>query len=141
MVMSMKSYPSPMGSILEFEHDLDELFGAVCQRPATMAPLPRIDVASFDDRTEILAEVPGVRKEDLNITVEGNALTLAGKRNAPPVVEGWAKREIRSGEFTRSMALPHPVDLESVSAELANGVLRIVLPKAEEVRPKSVEIK
>ena len=90
----------------------------------------------------IVAELPGVAKEDIAVTFERNILTLSGERKAVQIPENVRvllhEQKVRS--FRRSMRIPHEVDRSSISASLENGLLRIVLPKAQEARPKQIEI-
>ncbi len=141
MVMRVQ-HMYPLRSIVDFEQNIDSLFDAFYSLPAAAGSGPRIDVAGYEDRTEVFAELPGVRKDDLVITVKDGVLTLKGKRNAPPIPEGATRvqGEIPAGEFARAFQLPHPVKLDGIAATLSDGILHVVLPKAEEARPKTVKI-
>lgn len=110
--------------------------------PAVSAQ-PAIDIAENENESLILAEVPGVKKEDISISVENGWLTLKGERKPTDVsnVKRVLHREIEIEPFTRSIKLPHLIDVNNISAELENGILRISLPKAEEVRSRTIEIK
>ena len=88
-------------------------------------------------------DLPGVGKEDLNLSVENNVLTLSGSRE-----RGWDHESITNsraerafGKFQRSFALPQSVDANKVEARLEHGVLNIFVPKAEEAKPKTINIK
>ena len=102
---------------------------------------PEVDVRSNDDRITFSFDVPGVKKEDLEITLEKGVLTVKGSRKFEP---GSPKEQLllgRSyGSFTRSFTLPDYVDEQSLSAKLADGVLFIELPKAPKARPRRIEI-
>jgi HSP20 family protein len=104
---------------------------------------PAIDVAENENESLIVAEVPGVKKEDISISVENGWLTLKGERKAPGTddVKRILHREIEYVPFSRSVKLPHAVNMNGISAELTNGILKISLPKAEEVRSRTIEIK
>ncbi len=104
---------------------------------------PAIDVIENENESFIVAELPGVKKEDVKISIEDGVLTIKGERKQPAIADltRVLHREIGYDPLTRSVSLPHPVDVERVSAELTNGVLRISLPKAEELRPRTIEIK
>jgi HSP20 family protein len=81
--------------------------------------------------------------EDLDINLEGETLTLQGKRNYAGIEgEGlsYHRREIESGSFNRAIALPLKVDVEAVGATLVNGILTITLPKAVEARPRQINV-
>jgi HSP20 family protein len=104
---------------------------------------PVMDVAEYENESVILVELPGVKKEDIAISVENGWLTLKGERKLNPAAE--IKRvlhcEIEPHAFARTIKLPHVVDVNAISAELENGLLRITLPKADEVRPRTIAVK
>ncbi len=104
---------------------------------------PAIDVTENENQSTIVAELPGVKKEDISLTVEDGWLTLKGERKSsePSDVTKILHREIAHRPFSRSIKLPHEVNVSEVSASLENGILRITLPKAEAVRPRAIEIK
>lgn len=104
---------------------------------------PAIDVIENENESLIVAEMPGVKKEDVNLSVENGVLTIKGERKATeiPDVTKVLHREIEYEPFSRTIKLPHPVDVAKISAELTNGILKISLPKAEEIRPRTIEIK
>ncbi len=109
----------------------------------TTSSEPAIDVVEDENETVIVAELPGVNKEDVNISVENGWLTLSGERkgSVPSDVKKVLHSEIAYQPFSRSIKLPHQVNVSEVSAELINGILKISLPKAEEIRPRSIQIK
>jgi HSP20 family protein len=87
------------------------------------------------------AEVPGLKAEDLDISVVGNQLTVKGRREAVAVDGGTYHRRERSvGEFVRTVTLPSEIDADKVEATLADGVLKISLPKAEAAKPRKVNV-
>jgi len=104
---------------------------------------PAVDVAENENQSIIVAEVPGVKKEDISISVENGWLTVKGERKAVNTedVKRVLHREIAYEPFQRSIKLPHQVNVNQISAELQDGILKISLPKAEEVRPRTIEIK
>lgn len=104
---------------------------------------PAIDVAENDAATVVVAELPGVKKEDVTIKFENNVLTISGERK-PYEIPQDARillNEMRVRKFTRSLEIPHDVDGEKITAELNNGILRVTLPKAEVARTRTIEIK
>lgn len=103
---------------------------------------PAIDVAEHENEFVLLAEMPGVKKEDLKLTVENNALTLSGMRKPYEVPQDARVllNEVRVREFSRSIEFPSDVEVDKIAAELQNGLLRVVLPKAEEAKPKQIEV-
>jgi HSP20 family protein len=101
-----------------------------------------VDIAEQGDESIVVAELPGVRKEDLKISIQDGQLTISGERRQHQLPENssWLRNEAWSGEFSRTIQLPHEVKEDGVSAELKNGILRIVLPKAEEVRAREIKV-
>lgn len=104
---------------------------------------PAIDVAESENDSVIVVELPGVKKEDIKISVENGWLTVDGERKASenPEITRVLHREIEYKPFARSIKLPHRVDTNNIVAKLENGLLKISLPKAEDVRPRTIEIK
>lgn len=107
------------------------------------ALIPAIDVSENDNEYRIKAEIPGVRKEDLNVSVQDGVLTInaESKYEEEEKKEGRIiRQERRYGRFVRSMRLGKDVDASSVKADYKDGVLEIVLPKVEEVKPKKIDV-
>jgi HSP20 family protein len=108
----------------------------------TPGSFPALNVWSDDDAVHVEAEVPGLRLEQLELTIAGDQLTLAGER--PEVLEPGVTRhrsERAVGRFSRTLTLPFPIEPSRVDARLVDGVLAVDLPKAQAVRPVKVEIK
>lgn len=103
---------------------------------------PPMNISDGNDEIVLIAELPGVRKEDLHLKVDNGLLTVSGERKTTATPEGveWLRNEIRTGTFSRVIELPRQVRTDQISAELSNGILRIVLPKAEEAKPREVRI-
>jgi len=102
---------------------------------------PGINVFRRGEDLVAVAELPGVRKDDLTVEVKGNELHIAGRR--PPVYGDDVtvhRRERRSGEFARSLSLPVEIDADRVRAQFRDGNLAVILPRAERERPKQVHI-
>lgn len=123
--------------------DADSLFDNLltgAARPGSV--FPAVDMAEYDSESVLVAEMPGVRKEDLKLAVNDGVLTISGERKGHELPENssWLRNEIESGKFTRSVQLPHDINADGISAELTNGVLRVVLPKAEEIRPREIKV-
>jgi HSP20 family protein len=103
---------------------------------------PRVDVLETDEAYQIAAELPGVRKEDVEITVENNVLSLKGDRKFEKEVNKGSYHRIERlyGSFARSFTLPSRVAQDRVEAKFDNGVLMLTIPKVAEARPKKIEI-
>ena len=104
-----------------------------------------LDVYATENEVVILAAVPGMRPEELEVTAFQNTITLSGK--VADVAESeeakgatWYLRELWSGQFRRSLTLPFAVDPDKAQATFEHGVVRIVLPKAEQAKPKKIAI-
>jgi HSP20 family protein len=107
---------------------------------------PRVDISEDDKNIYLHAELPGIAKEDVKVSVnEERILTLKGEKNRKETVENknFVRIERNYGSFTRSFVLPENVNFEAVEAKFENGVLEVTLPKIAPVKPKevSVEIK
>ncbi|MBP1656327.1 MAG: heat-shock protein Hsp20 [Bacteroidetes bacterium] len=125
--------------------DLESVFGAIpSQAYASRASrLPLMNLAEGENESVLTVELPGVNKEDVKISLEGGLLTVTGERKAQGIPEGarWLRSESINGKFVRTLELPHPVDPKTITAELKNGILSVVLPKAEEARPREITIR
>ena len=109
----------------------------------TQPVFPAVNVWQGDEAVAITAELPGVDPADIDISVKENVLTLSGERNAPEVPEGarWHRSERGFGRFARSVRLPFVAAEDKVEARMTNGVLRIVIGRPEEDKPRKIEIK
>lgn len=104
---------------------------------------PQVDIFENKDQIVLEAELPGMKAEDVNISIENNVLTLYGERKFEKKDEqdNFHRVERSYGSFTRSFTLPPTVSSESADAEFENGVLRLTLAKREEAKPRRIEIK
>ena len=105
-----------------------------------MAALP-LDVYSTANELVIKASVSGVEPGDVEITIEGDRLTIKGETSAPLENVEYHIQERRSGPFGRTLTLNVPVEADSAEATFQNGELTLIIPKAEEVRPKVIKVK
>jgi HSP20 family protein len=103
---------------------------------------PAVDIYEDEHNLVLKLEVPGVNEEDLDISLENNALTVKGERKfeKEEKEENFHRIERRFGAFTRSFRLPNTVDSESVSANYDKGVLKLTLAKRAEAKPKQIKI-
>jgi HSP20 family protein len=104
---------------------------------------PAINVWSNGDNVIVTSEIPGVDPAEIEISVEGESLTVSGSRTPEELKEGetYHRQEIAYGHFRRNVRLPFRVDSSKVEARHENGVLTIALPRIEEDKPKKIEIK
>ena len=105
--------------------------------------LPAVDIGENDHGYEVLVELPGIKKDDVKITVANDVLTIKGEKKLEK--ETKAKNVHRSercyGSFQRSFVLPTMVQSEKIEASYNDGILTIMLPKMEEAKPKQIEVK
>jgi HSP20 family protein len=103
---------------------------------------PAVDIYETADTIVMKAELPGVAREDIQIQIDGNTLTLKGERRFARDVqeESYLRIERAYGSFHRSFALPATVQQENVRAVLKDGVLELMLPKAEDSKPKRISV-
>ena len=102
-----------------------------------------IDLAETENEFVVKAELPGVKPEDVQVTVQGATLTIRGQSAAEDEQQGtyWHVRERRSGTFHRSVTLPMPVNADQAQAQFEHGILTLTLPKAEEAKPKQIKLR
>ena len=118
-------------------------FGKNWEAPlSTTAWNPSVDIFENDNEVVIKAELPGMNAKDIELRLENNVLMLKGERHFEKEAkeENYHRIEREYGSFSRSFALPTAVDSERVTAEYKDGVLKIVLPKREETKPKPIKI-
>ena len=129
-------------------HDgMNRLFGDIYLRDDEVsAPgrwVPPVDIYETDGHDLVIkAELPDMAREDIEVTVEHNTLTLAGERKRPAEVkeEQFRRVERRYGAFARTFTLPNTVDASKVGAEYRNGVLTVKLPFREDAKPRTITV-
>ena len=104
---------------------------------------PLVDVHQTDDDIVVTVSLPGIKPEDVNVTLTGRTLTVSGELKSTEQVEReqYVYRERRMGSFNREIRLPVRVEGDKAEATFENGLLRLSFPKAEESKPRSIEIK
>lgn len=104
---------------------------------------PPVDVFEDRDAVVLKAELPGMKKEDIDVRVENNVLTLQGERKREKELNenGYSRTERVYGTFCRSFSLPATVDVKKIDASYKDGVLEVTLPKVEEAKPKQIDVK
>jgi HSP20 family protein len=139
----------PFREVSRLRNEMDRLWddyfgpGRRALRPLEEAWLPLVDVSETGDKIAVKAEIPGMEAKDIEISMVGDTLTLKGEKKAEreEKEENYHMVERSYGSFSRTMKLPATVDPDGVEATYKNGVLTVVLPKKEEVKPKAIEIK
>lgn len=132
------------------DDDFDQMFEGFL-RPMQVAGdsarrdlVPVVEVSETDDRYVVRAEMPGVRKEDIDVNLEDGILTISAEtRSETEAREGERviRQERRFGKYLRSLRLGTDVDAKAVNAVYRDGVLELTLPKVEETKPKKIEVK
>lgn len=138
----------PFRELRNLQDEMTRLFTGV--RPASFnreemtngAWAPSVDIFEDKDRLILEAELPGMNRDDFEISVENNVFTLRGERKFEKKAEGdnYHRIERSYGSFTRSFTLPQTITADGATAEFENGVLRVALPKREETKARKIEI-
>lgn len=138
----------PFRDVLRLRDAIDRLFEESFLRPrgewfAPLREAPALDMYETDGALAVEVPLPGVKPEEVTVTVTGNTLTIKGEKRAREEVkeENYYRREVHYGAFARSLSLPANVDTEKAEAKFENGVLTITFPKVAEAQPKRIEVK
>lgn len=138
-------FRDPLSEVTRLKKEMDRLFAGFAgsgSYTATSGVFPAVNIGEDGDKIFIQAELPGTRRDDLDISIEGATVTLSGERKTDGAGNvGYHRRERRSGTFRKAITLPYEVNAEGVEAAFKDGVLRMVLPKAEHAKPKKIAIK
>ena len=141
-MVRFEPFPRPFSLLEEVEQMANEIFNG---RRSTFGSgiTHSVDVYREEDSLVVKAELPGIKKKDLDISLEDDVLTIKAKKKHEEVKEDSDHyiSERHFGEFTRRMTMPFPVDTENISATFKNGLLEMRLPKSEEAGKKRIEIK
>jgi HSP20 family protein len=144
--MTLVRRTSPLGELVSLRQAMDRLFEDSFVRPRFGGPgegatMP-LDITSSADSLQIDASLPGIRPEDVEITVEDGTLTIrAESRSEQERTEGEVLiSEIRRGSVSRAVALPTGLEAHKATATFDNGVLRLTIPKAEAIKPRQIRI-
>lgn len=145
--MSITRY-DPFRDLRSLQEEVNRLFSTNLSRSyadegiARGAWMPNVDIYENKDQIVLEAELPGMNREDFEITVENSVLTLRGERRFEKrdETDNYHRVERAYGTFARSFTLPPTVSSENATAEYKNGVLRVVLQKREEVKARRIEI-
>ena len=141
----------PFRELDELQTRLSALFGRAPGRKngskdealAVAEWAPVVDIVEDENEYLIKAELPEVKKEEVKVTVQDDVLTISGERMFEKEEKGrkYHRMERAYGSFARSFTLPEDADGEKVAAEFKDGVLKVHLPKSEQAKPKSIEVK
>jgi HSP20 family protein len=138
----------PFRDLMTLREAMDRLFEESFVRPRRewLAPAEgtlALDMYETEDSVVVKSAVPGVKPDDIDITVSGNTLSISGEAKSEEEVteENYIRRERRYGSFSRSIALPEGLDAEKADATFEDGLLTLTIPKAPEAKAKVIKIK
>ena len=140
---------NPVRDLWQIRDEMDKLFNHFSSRAYDGEEMPevdwspRVDIVENKDKFILKAELPGMRKEDIKVTMQDNVLTLKGEKITQ---ERGEKEDIhllerKFGKFVRSFRLNDAINSKKIDASFSDGILTLELPKAEEAKPKEIEIK
>lgn len=111
--------------------------------PAAAEWMPAVDIEDKADKVVVRADVPGVKPEDIKVTMENGVLALSGERNSESEEKGkdFTRVERTYGKFFRSFTLPQAAEADKISATAKDGVLEVVVPKSARAQPRQIEVK
>lgn len=145
---------SPLGSLFsfdEFDHFFDDFLSRRWPRVldfnvSTLAEssFPRVDIIDHDNNIEVQAALPGVKKEDVEVSIKNQTITIRAsskEEKKEETKDKYFRREISRGEFQRILALPDNVDDEKATATFKEGILTVSIPKTEISKRKNIDIK
>lgn len=136
---------NPIDDLFDIQENINRIFGNYLSARGSakvIGWMPAVDITESDSEYVIKADIPGMKKEDIKISLENNTLTISGERKEEKEEKGknYVKKEKNYGSFMRSFALPHTVDAKGIKATYKDGVLSINVPKTEEAKPKEIKI-
>jgi HSP20 family protein len=136
----------PIEELERMRSQIERIFTDLSQRTfgeSTAGVFPLVNLTENTDNYYIRAELPGIKSEDLDMSITGDTFSITGERKIPE--EGsdakYHRREREAGKFSRIIKMPSLVQADKVEAETRDGVLTVILPKAEEAKPKQITIK
>jgi HSP20 family protein len=145
--MTLVRRPSPFGELMTLRQVMDRLIDDDFRPSRWLSggldgPALPLDVTTTTESLTIEAALPGIKPEDVDITVENGTVTISGRTADERKAEegSYVVQEIRRGSFSRSVALPNGLEPDKASATFENGILRLEIPKAEQVKPRQIRI-
>ncbi|MEY2562511.1 MAG: hypothetical protein QOH88_704 [Verrucomicrobiota bacterium] len=151
--MSLIRYQTPNSAMLpsldrwtNLRNDLDTLLelpflSGLGRQPQLFSGwTPALDLYQNNDNIVAVVELPGMRKEEIEISLQDGLLIISGERKDEKMADGVARTERFVGKFRRSVTLPTRVDVNKVNATYKDGILTVTLPKAEDAKPKQIQI-
>lgn len=145
MAREVTRHPLPAASAPLWQDDFNRMvrqFFGDADAPLAGAFSPALDVEENDDGFTLHVELPGVKADDVDVSIEENVLTIAGQRDfyADKNADGFRRIERRFGTFHRAIRLPDRVDPSAIQANYKDGLLTVSVPKAEESKPRKIQV-
>ena len=142
LVPVKRSATFPWAGFSDLEQQFDRLFGPAMTASRTGNWMPPVDIHETDDAYVLEADLPGMTKDDISLTVLEDRITLTGtrKREKKHEERGYSRYERSEGSFERSFRIQGGIDADKVEAQFVNGVLTVKLPKPEEQKPRQIEV-
>lgn len=138
----------PFRDFMTLREAMDRLFEESFVRPRREWPSPvegtlALDMYETEDAVVVKTAVPGVKSDDIDITISGNTLSISGETKVEEEVkeDNYIRRERRYGSFSRSVVLPESVNPDEAEASFEDGILTLSIPKAPEAKPKVIKVK
>lgn len=130
----------PLMPVRRMQREMDRLLGSGLRE--LTSEFPSMNIWTSGDDVVVTAEVPGLKSEDLDISVMGDTLTVRGSRREQELKEGerYHRRERGYGDFVRTVQMPYRVDADKVEARYEKGILRITLPRSEDDKPRKIQL-
>jgi len=131
----------PLSSLLSIDDDMRRFFNLGNYESDTVWR-PNVDIIDNEDSYELKAELPGLKKKDINISVEDGILKLSGEKKTEDEKKekNYHLRESYYGKFERSFRLPQDAESDKIKAEFNDGVLEVIIPKSEKAKPKQIQV-
>ena len=146
-ILRWRDQTDPFGGLDDLRTAVDQVFGNYMGRPERMrlyrGVFPALNMTENEDTLYITAELPGINPKEIDISATANSIVLRGERKESSASKevNYHQREREFGTFRRVIDLPTKIDTEKINASYKNGILTVALPKAEEVKPKQIQIK
>lgn len=145
--MDIRNYQEPWGMLNRLQREINDAFNSTVSGDSSSATadwVPAVDITEYANRFELQVDLPGIDVSDVEITLEGGVLTVAGDRKLEKPADDQAilnhRRERGLGRFYRRFILPETVDAEGVKATGGNGVLQINIPKQPKSQPRRIKV-
>jgi HSP20 family protein len=146
-LLPVKKQEAPRRELVRFHNEIDDLFqnffGDYGMPISGLSRWPAIDIANQENEYVVKVEVPGCKAEDIEISVNGNMLTISGEKKGEKEVKekGYYHVERSFGSFRRDLSLAGDVDTSKIEAECKEGVLTVRLPKSEKAKTAKIKVK